>query len=651
MYDFIRIHREIMTWKLKIISIFGFGIMALGLTFGQELYLAQENPVVTDFDVKSALDNVKDLQLSVEDITNKLYLLDDKERTWDNISDQYRETRKEIVNVIQNINQTTENASDMLRKIAMYKKMIFLADKELKEAREWIVDTKKYVESFSNFIYKLDNQLYEDDSNNIDEIKLIVNSDNIPRTLANDYMAHSIFLQFNDLLNSFNDNQDRQLKLIKKLNELKTQTQDGIKDYEIQLEKLQQKKNYLIQFMSLYNNDKIQRQLSISNLFQSTKWVYDKTIELVKDVKKWIYKTNDFNMDKKIKELNQIENNNEVYPLARPIYPITKILTYFGDMDFQKQYWVPHIWIQIQAIQWTPVYSTKDGIVYFVADNDDIWINRIMVVHTDWYISVYQYLNKAVVKPWDIVKRWQLIAYSGWEPWTRWAGFISKWANLTFVVFKDGMAIDPFDILDASIVEEKNALPEWYQIKYLRDKYARPIDITNLELMTWGTLMEREVQFLERYGVGIYRQLPFWDDAVKWTNIDRDVTICIAFAESTLWKYLSTSNNIGNVWNNDRGDRIPFYSAYQWARSIALTLNNGFLWDYHTIKQLSRYGNKDGKIYASSPINRQTNVLKCLSQIKWYYIPEDFPFRTGPNPNLINWNTENVDLGSWTINN
>jgi hypothetical protein len=76
-----------------------------------------------------------------------------------------------------------------------------------------------------------------------------------------------------------------------------------------------------------------------------------------------------------------------------------------------------------------------------------------------------------------------------------------------------------------------------------------------------------------------------------------------------------------------------------------LTLNNAFLWAYHTINQLSRYGNKDGKIYASSPINRQTNVLKCLSQIKGYYIPEDFPFRTWPNPNIDNPTPETITFG------
>jgi hypothetical protein len=149
--------------------------------------------------------------------------------------------------------------------------------------------------------------------------------------------------------------------------------------------------------------------------------------------------------------------------------------------------------------------------------------------------------------------------------------------------------------------------------------------------------------------VWIYKELAFWEDVAKDTNIDRDVCVCVAFAESTLGKYLTTANNIWNVWNNDRWDRIGYGWAFAWARMIPLTLNNKFLWNYHTIKQLSRYGNEDGKIYASSPINRQTNVLKCLSQIKWYYVPEDFPFRTGLNPNMRDENGNEKDsIMSWS---
>ncbi len=600
---------------------------------------------VSDFDVQNATNDMQSLKRNLDQVIQELYSLDAKERSGDNtISDAYRATRKEIVNVIQTINQTTDMISEQLQKITSYKKLMVLTYKDIQYSRSGMVDTKQYIEDFANFIYKMDNKLYNKDTNSIDELKLLINSDNIPVTLANDYMVQSMMLQLNDLMGNFQENEEVQLETIKKLNDLKTKTKEAIVQYQIEIEKLQQKKNYLLQFMKLYNNDSTKRQLTINNFFESTKGVYEKTMEFVKEIKKWVYAT-DFDMEKKLSLLNKMEDDNDTYALARPLYPIEQIQTYFGDINFQKEYGVPHVGIQIKAEQGTPVYAARNGIVYFVADNDEIGINRAMIVHKDGYVTIYQYLNKTVVKPGDIVRRGQFIGYSWWEPGTRGAGFISKGANLTFEIFKDGIAMDPFDILDASIVKEKEVLPDGYQIKYLRDKYVRPIDITKLQLMTGETLFERESQFLGRYGVGIYKQIAFREDVVKGTNIDKDMVICIAFAESTLGRYLSTNANIGNVGNNDRGDRVPFYSAYAWARAIPLTLNNAFLWAYHTINQLSRYGNKDGKIYASSPINRQTNVLKCLSQIKGYYIPEDFPFRTWPNPNIDNPTPETITFG------
>ncbi len=618
-------------------------LTSLGLATAQDITTTAAD--VADFDVKSAMTNIQDLKKNLDQVIQQLYDLDAKERgTTNDISDKYRSTRKEIVNVIQTINQTTDSIWEQLKKIATYKKLMLLTYKDIQSSRSGMVDTKQYIEDFANFIYKLDNKLYNRDTNTIDELKLLVNSDNIPLTLANDNLVQSMIQQLSDLMNNFQQNEEQQLETIKKLNDLKSRTKATIEQYQNEIEQLQQKKNYLIQFMKLYQNDEEQRQMSINNFFESTKGVYDKTVELIKDIKKWIYKV-DFDMEKKIVSLNTLEDNNDAYPLAWPLYPIEYIQTYFGDENFQKQYGIPHVGIQIQAIQGTPVYASRDGIIYFVADNDEIGINRAMIVHTDGYVTVYQYLNKTVIKPGDIVRRGQLIWYSWWEPGTRWAWFISKGANLMFEIFKDGIAMDPFEILDASIVKDKDVLPNGYQIKYLRDKYARPIDITDLDVMTGDTLAKRERQFLIRYGVGVYRQVAFREDVVKWTNIDKDMVICIAFAESTLGKYLSTSNNIGNVGNNDRWDRIPFYSAYQGARAIPLTLNNGYLWKYHTINQLSRYWNEDGMIYASSPINWQTNVLKCLSQIKWYYIPEDFPFRTWPNPNIDNPIPETIQFG------
>jgi hypothetical protein len=195
--------------------------------------------------------------------------------------------------------------------------------------------------------------------------------------------------------------------------------------------------------------------------------------------------------------------------------------------------------------------------------------------------------------------------------------------------------MDPLSVLDLSVITNwQTMLPEEYRLKYLSDNIVRPINVSDLKFAEGTTVDERSQHFLSTYAKGIYRDLSFRDSVIEGTNIDRDMVICVGFAESTLGNYLSTSNNIGNVGNNDRGDRIAYGSPYEGARLIAVTLNNAYLGHYHTINQLSRYGNADGSIYASSPINWQTNVLKCLSKIKGYTIPEDFPFRTGPNPEL-----------------
>jgi hypothetical protein len=242
---------------------------------------------VSDFDVQNATNDMQSLKRNLDQVVQELYSLDAKERSGDNtISDAYRATRKEIVNVIQTINQTTDMISEQLQKITSYKKLMVLTYKDIQGSRSGMVDTKQYIEDFANFIYKMDNKLYNKDTNSIDELKLLINSDNIPVTLANDYMVQSMMLQLNDLMDNFQENEEVQLETIKKLNDLKTKTKEAIVQYQIEIEKLQQKKNYLLQFMKLYNNDTTKRELTINNFFESTKGVYEKTMEFVKEIKK-----------------------------------------------------------------------------------------------------------------------------------------------------------------------------------------------------------------------------------------------------------------------------------------------------------------------------------------------------------------------------
>ena len=625
-------HRVVIKRLIAVLTIFAcFG----SITTSESIY---ESQLDTDsFDVENATQTIKTLQNSINDIIDQLYEIDDKEMNdKGSVSDKYKEIRKEIVSVIQDINKTTEYVSTMLSRIALYKNQIQANVLALRETREWINVSKEYIQEFSNFLYKLNNQISYD--NEIDDVRLVTLSDNIAVSLSNEQMVKSILNQFNEMMTSLDIDEEKQVNLIKALNKLKIKASENVEAYQAILSVLNQKKNYLIQFMQLYKDDLLNEQ-KFSMIFDNVKDVYTAVQWIISNIVKKDYSDVSFNVSEKMKEAEKYYEETNAWAsnlqvLARPIYPIQNIQRYFRDDEFEQTNGIPFQWIQIVAEQWTPVYSAADWVVYQVSNNPWIGINWALIVHPKWYITVYMYLNNILVEKWDVVRRWQLIWYSGWEPGTQWAWFSSAWPNLTFIVYKDWVALDPLQFLDLSVIENKDIIPDEYNIKYLNDKYARTIDISEVKFASGDTVDDRAESFLNEYWVWAYRQLAFWEDAVANTEIDRDVVICIAFAESTLGRYLTTANNIWNVWNDDRWNRVSFSSALAWAKSIPDTLNNYYLWNYHTISQLSRYGNLDGKIYASSPINWQRNVTKCLSQIKWYYVPEDYPFRLGLNPRL-----------------
>ena len=583
--------------------------------------------------IRDALKKVETLQSDIETVTAELFALDEAEKAKNPaLTTSYRQARAEIVRVISSINSASASISVSLKKLVQYQKQMSELLKQLKSAQDSSEKAKEYLSEYLTLLYKMQLKIYDQDWENIDDIRLFVNSDNFNETFVWNDLLSAMTVQLSELIEKSSQEENKKTNLLSRLGTLKIAAQESIESCRKEIDTLEQKKEYLLSFIQLYKNAE---NAQFETIFKSKSDVNKMVLTFLDDIVKKNYRNND-NIPENIKTMLQSpdSSDDDAAPIAWPIYPIEKILRYFNDANFEKENWFKFQWIQIQAVQWTPVYAARDGVVYYVANGIDN-ISWILIVHKNGYVTLYEYMNQIIVNPWDIVQRGQLIGYSGWEPWTKWAWFASEWENLTFWVYKDWVAIDPLTILDLSVVTNRqNTLPEDYRIKYLNDQLIRPIDVSDLKIMEWKTVDERAQRLLNSYWVWVYRDLNFWESVVEWTNIDRDVVICIWVAESTLGQYLTTSNNIWNVGNNDRWDRVSYNTPYAGARVIPLTLNNQHLWHYHTINQLSRYGNSDWKIYASSPINWQTNVMKCLSKIKWFTVPEDFPFRVWPNPNL-----------------
>jgi len=60
---------------------------------------------------------------------------------------------------------------------------------------------------------------------------------------------------------------------------------------------------------------------------------------------------------------------------------------------------------------------------------------------------------------------------------------MSKAANLTFFVSKNGKYMDPLQILDLSVINDIDIIPETLRLKYHKDIQKMPIDITTTSIM------------------------------------------------------------------------------------------------------------------------------------------------------------------------
>lgn len=181
-------------------------------------------------------------------------------------------------------------------------------------------------------------------------------------------------------------------------------------------------------------------------------------------------------------------------------------------------------------------------------------------------------------------------------------------------------------------VEHRDIKWPKYTIKVGAEWKRKPIPS-----LQWETIEKRAEEFLN---VGwLWDTIYIWNKLWSEYKIDFTLPICIAWADSHLWKALASKNNIGNVGNNDRGDRVHYETMEAWINAIFRALNNKWMWGSTIVWQLSWEGRKrlwiewchwaksNQKCYATSMTVWSTNVTNCMSAIHDKQIDESYEFR------------------------
>lgn len=572
-----------------------------------------------DIDLKNAKINIDQINSQLEDLSKQF---DDLTAKKNQNNAKYTEVKKSMKKIIDKSLVIRKIVDDRITKLNLYTKQMIEIKKQLEEWQNSLDNIKTYLVNFSNIIYNINNEYYNKDTNQIDDIKLILKSENIANTLSSEELLKILSARFTQLINYIQikqrDLQDKQ----DVYNKFRVQYKEEVASYQNEIELINEQKKYLLDFIKLYREDKI-------NLEMEDQSMFDDFNKVKAAIAQYISQTKTLSQSTKatLGSVSAWDTGQDINYLSWPIYPVRQMIWSRNDMQYISSYDKNNKWIDISSDMFSTVYSPADWLVYKVKNNDWIALNYIIILHPNGYTTMMSSLNKIYVKEWDKLTRWQVIGISGWEPGTRWAWVNSNWPKLHIEVYKNGEMISPFGVMDLSVIMDTKTLPLEYEIKLTTDKQSRSIDMSSVPIMPGNSVWERRLSYLNQNWFGEFAKLSTREDASNWRYVDIDLWICIAVAETSLGRNFASARNVGNVGNNDRGDRVDYGSASEWASMIYYALENKYLWKYNTLDKLSGYGNQDWAIYASSPINRQTNVTKCLTSIKWYRIPDNRAFR------------------------
>ena len=335
-----------------------------------------------------------------------------------------------------------------------------------------------------------------------------------------------------------------------------------------------------------------------------------------------------------------------VNPFDWPIMPYAWISAYFRDANYRSRFWTDHDAIDIIAPQWTEIRAPADWYVIFIEPPRTTDYAYFALKHSDELVTVYGHVNEIHVNMYDFVERWEIIARSWWAFGTLWSWLLSTWPHLHFEVFKNQEYRDPLEFLDTSYLQYSQ-LPERYHFKYLSDFRTRMwYDFSEVARVStwpgrfrieWDNEIERQKFLLNTYAAPAFRDWNMWAETSLAWGVDPTFIMCIWLAESWLGRNLTTANNVWNVWNNDRGDRVSFSTPRAWVSAMVSTFNNRFLGNYNSMALLSwawraQIGARPCSdpweyCYASDMVNWHNNMLRCVSHVKGEYISDTYSFR------------------------
>lgn len=366
-------------------------------------------------------------------------------------------------------------------------------------------------------------------------------------------------------------------------------------------------------------NNLQQDRKTINEYVKEIKYSEELLQQTVRDLEEDLANKSDFLADfiRDISQKNKLpERSWRSVFLSWPIHTLSELL-------YNVPRFVPYHGISLAAKQWDEIYAPAWSIVIDMYHSGDRSLSWILLWHEDGSSTLMYPLSDIYIWVWDVVSRGSIIWAVWWTTGTIGSGRGSTQAHVTIHILRDGDVMDPLQELDVSVWWDMQSLPLAYHDQYKTHRDNRPVYVHDVRLISGENERARASAYLANNAGPAFSDPSMWYSGAQGTGVDPLMGICIAAAETSRRNFAS-SNNIWNVGNNDRGDRVAYTSPSQAVKAIYQTLSNRYLGAYTQLSQFSRFGNKTWSIYASDPTNRQRNVQRCLVSLTHTYYDEEY---------------------------
>ncbi|NRH21162.1 peptidoglycan DD-metalloendopeptidase family protein [Candidatus Gracilibacteria bacterium] len=654
---------------LSFIFLIVFSISYLSPTIGNAIDPATSGRILDNFKEKQEEILFDSAPLDITDASKILEQeytlngLDSLKARLKGIESLYQEKKEAVGEVRISLEKALANISDSIKttetSISDTEAAITQKDQKIQELHATSVSIKMKIREHRQIILSYLVNIYSEGNNIIDEtgkvdlIKgMILTSEDTDFSLSDityktlvTQMGQKFVNEYRDLVRSLYLSQVQEKKEEKQLQELKIGLQEQANTLITQkaeqqklLEYTQGQEALYVQYIAAQQ----QAQAQVESLWQEASDKYQESFEtlLTKYNCNKTKKTNDMILEcARIrqyfineKELAKSQFQDDTSNIFSWPVESRRITSFFHDSEYYQALRSHHEAIDIGTEQGSDVIAPADGYVYFVLPPLPGGYSYLAIKHRDGYVSVYGHLSEINVEKYEFVKRGQLIAKSGGAPGTAGAGPMTSGAHLHFELWKNREPIDPLRHLSLVGIDYSTLLSV-YQDKFITDlieysgtgadttQYKKKFNIYG------STEIERQKYLLSKYATPDFQNWQMWVDTALDAKIDPSFMMCIGLAETTLGNHLKTPFNIGNIGNTDSGSTYSFASPQEGLTWMTATFNNRFLGKYTKVSELSRWGNIDGSIYASSNSNWHNNTIRCLSALKGEFVEDGFEFR------------------------